>query len=88
MTRENAIEIMELPPVTPQPKMGKWIKKEYWKPLPYDTEPLDYDYYDEKTHSEKIYLYCCSECGKDEGEIKPTYKYCPNCGAKMQVVKK
>ena len=65
-------------------KSGKWIKKEYWKPLPYDTEPLDYDNYDEKTHSEKIYIYCCSECGQAKGEIKPTDKFCPNCGAKME----
>lgn len=65
-------------------KSGKWIKKEYWKPLPYDTEPLDYDNYDEKTHSEKVYHYYCSECDRDEGETKPTDNYCPNCGAKME----
>ena len=76
--------LSNIPSATPQPKYGKWVKKEYWKPLPYDTAPLDYDCYDEKTHSEKIYIYCCSECGEDEGEIKPTDKFCPNCGAKMQ----
>lgn len=79
---ENLYErIKQLPPVTQ--KSGKWIKKEYWKPLPYDTEPLDYDNYDEKTHSEKVYHYYCSECGRDEGETKPTDNYCPNCGARM-----
>lgn len=73
-----------LPPVKQEPKTGHWIEKEYWKPLPYDTEPLDYSNYNEKTHSERVYHYYCSECGRDKGEIKPIDKYCPNCGCRME----
>ena len=25
----------------------------------------------------------CSECGWDSQEVYPSYRYCPNCGAKM-----
>ena len=33
--------------------------------------------------STKILLYCnCSECGR--GNNKPTYSYCPHCGADMR----
>ncbi len=65
-------------------KVGHWIKKDYWKPLPFDTEPLDWDNYDEETHSEKISLWYCSECDAVKGEIQPTARFCENCGTRME----
>ena len=61
--------IHELPSVTPQPKMGKWLIKRVG----------DYD------HA------ICSVCGDDsflspEWDALELYRYCPNCGAKMQEV--
>jgi rubrerythrin len=34
-------------------------------------------------------IWCCSICGFKAGSdmFKPKYKYCPNCGAKMQADK-
>lgn len=59
-----------LPPVTPQPKMGRWI-------------PTGYDGY---ADGNPVYDWWeCSECGwehtGDEDTLTP---YCPNCGAKME----
>ena len=64
-------------------RKGHWIKRDYWKPLPFDTDPLDWDNYDEKTHSEKISLWYCSECDANKGENKPVAKFCEDCGAEM-----
>lgn len=63
-------EILRLPPVTPQLKMGQWLIKRVG----------DYD------HA------ICSVCGDDsflspEWDALELYRYCPNCGAKMQEVK-
>lgn len=60
-----------------------WEIKFKWEPLAWDTGPLDWDRYDEKTHSEEVDYYACSKCGFDGGSWKPSWTYCPNCGAKM-----
>lgn len=53
--------IRELPPVTPQPKMGRWM------------------------HPYKSDIACeCSEC-HIQMPITNYFKYCPNCGARMEV---
>ena len=58
-----------LPSVTPAEKVGRWIEK---------------DGYDGDTY------YDCSECGESWTTIDGTpwnngMKYCPNCGARMEV---
>ena len=66
--------INALPPVTPQPRMGRWE----W--VQYDGNP-------------NIGNWHCSECNRIVcGAITAAnpvyaYKYCPDCGAKMQEVK-
>jgi hypothetical protein len=68
-------KIEKAPSVTPQPKMGHW-------------EWVQYDY------NPKLGNWHCSECrsiavkcvDKNEKGGIPLYKYCPNCGAKMQEV--
>ena len=76
-TLDMAIKALEaLPPVTPQPKMG------HWKWVPYSYRPILGDW-------------VCSECEgvavecvrKDNMGGIPLYKYCPQCGKKMQEVK-
>ena len=62
-------DILHLPSVTPQPKMGKWLIKRVG----------DYD------HA------ICSVCGDDsflspEWDALEFYRYCPNCGCKIQEV--
>lgn len=63
--------IEELPPVTPQPKTGKWVNKS------------------QRSGCGIVFVASeCTCCGKktpfncDEF----IYRYCPNCGAKMQEV--
>ena len=68
----------------PSRRKGKWIKKDYWKPLPLDASPLDFNKYDEKTHSEIESRWFCSECDFQKGKIKPIAKFCENCGAEME----
>ena len=51
-------------------KTGKWC--------------ADYDGY---ADGEPVYdMWWCSACGEyfDEWDDRPTWKYCPNCGAKME----
>ena len=63
--------IGELPPVTPQQKIGRWV----------DTESDEFEHH---------HVYQCSNCKQYELIEYPKYvsrfKYCPNCGAKMQEV--
>lgn len=62
--------IEQLPPVTPQPKIGKWIGIEYDSYA--DGNPV-YDVYE------------CSLCGfEHKGESDTLTDYCPDCGAKME----
>ena len=66
-------KIMELPSVTPQPKTG------HWEWVQYDGNP-------------NIGNWHCSECGsiviecvsKEKKGGIPLYKYCPQCGAKIE----
>lgn len=62
--------IRKLPPVTPQPKTGHWIR---WY------EQIDYDWdVDYIPHCK------CSECGKEYDPHSSQFiKYCNECGAKM-----
>ena len=62
-------KLCNLPSVTPQPKVGKWIKP--------NTEPWI-------KMGDGFTPYECSEC--EAVEFKKS-KYCPNCGAKMEVEK-
>ena len=56
--------IEDIPPVTPQPKIGRW----------------------EVTYNNgDIYHLRCSACKEEDCRMYPTDKYCPNCGAKMEV---
>lgn len=60
-------EIKELPSVTPQPKVGRWINHS------------DDLFPEESTRK-------CSECGHEQFTVwLIDDKYCPNCGAKMEV---
>lgn len=64
--------IKSLPSVTPQPKIGRWIRRDQWSEGVGMGE--NYGYY-----------YQCSECEEiiQGGYTKCDSKYCPNCGAKM-----
>ena len=67
---------------------AKWIEKDVWEPLPWDSSPLSYDTedYDETTHSERRQHWVCGHCNYDaRRSSKPGIKYCPNCGAKMEI---
>ena len=65
------------------------VRRAYWEkfekliPLPIDVGPLDWNKYDEQSHSEWEEFYRCSQCKKEEYSLKPSWDYCPDCGAKM-----
>lgn len=65
------VRLKNLPSVSPQPKIGRWI-------------PLEYDgYADGNPVWDK---WECSECGwEHEGDEDTLTAYCPNCGAEMEV---
>ena len=66
-------ELMSLPPVTPQPKMGRWVK------TPKAIMGEGYMWYCDK---------CEHEVYQDSSRPYPSEKFCPNCGQpKMQEVK-
>lgn len=77
--RKEAVEIIEdlciksLPSVTPQPKVGKWLEKEVIS-----------DKVIEEWQSAK-----CSKCNLYHTTpymyYFSNYKFCPNCGARMEV---
>jgi hypothetical protein len=63
-----------LPPVTPQPKTGRWI---CWYEV---IESADGKSTDHIPHCK------CSECGFEYDTYSSRFiKYCPNCGARMVV---
>lgn len=67
--------IEHAPTIDPQRKTGKWIHgREIAREMIGDcTTAIFYD------------GWTCSECGcLVEKEREPWYKYCPNCGAKME----
>ena len=75
----NVDDIEDLPSVTPQPKMGRWITK--------DGKEQGYDIGGIKTWYIQI---MCDKCGFIKTAIEGhtgQYKFCPNCGAKMLEVK-
>ena len=66
-------DIRALPPVTPQPKVGRWIR---W------CEQREYD-----CGTQYIPHCKCSECGREyDSHLSQFIKYCNECGAKMQEV--
>lgn len=72
-------DILNAPPITPQPKIGHWIIK--------DSKEQGYDIAGIKTWYIQI---MCDNCGFIKTAIEGhtgQYKFCPNCGAKMEVVK-
>ena len=75
--------INHLPSAQPERKNGEWILKKELVPLAYDTDPLNWDNYDEDTHSEWKEFYHCSECDWKSGWFKDG-NYCKNCGADMR----
>lgn len=66
---------------------AKWILRPVLEPLPRDCGPLcgyHSDDYDEKTHSERNYYWFCGHCGYEYPYTsQPSFKYCPECGAKF-----
>lgn len=71
--RGKAETIKALAPITPQPKMGRWIR---W-----------YEQREHDCGIEYIPHCKCSECGKEyDSHLSQFIKYCNECGAKMQEV--
>lgn len=67
---------------------ARWEQKEHWVPLAWDASPWSYDEeeYDETTHSQKELYWNCSNCGyKGSRDNKPSFNFCPNCGAEMDL---
>lgn len=61
---------------------GEWVRKEYRRFLPRDSEPYyNDDTYDEKTHSVIDTDIVCSECGAPKHFY---HNFCGNCGAIMK----
>jgi rubrerythrin len=70
-----ANEVNKLPPVKPQPKIGRWLHQEIM------------DYLDKNKVRHNHFM--CQDCGFIHDFIDghtAQYKYCPSCGAKMQEV--
>lgn len=63
-------KVCDAPTIKPEPKTGEWIGTEYNGYA--DGNPIYYEWE-------------CSECGcVIEEEGRPTYNYCPQCGADMR----
>ena len=62
--------IKNLPPVTPEPRTGKWIKTREWVT---PTNNVNDDY--------QVDVYTCSHC---KSEFGLTFRFCPNCGEKKE----
>ena len=67
----------------PEREKGEWILKKELVPLPWDSVPLDWDNYDENTHSVWKEYYHCSNCDWKSGEFKGG-NFCRNCVADMR----
>ena len=68
---------------------GEWIKKPHKVYLPRDYEPDIIDYrdrqYNEEDHSIIQYWWHCNQCNYEADRwMKPTFNFCPNCGADMR----
>lgn len=66
-----------------KPRVGRWVLKKELVPLPWDSDPLNWDNYDKDTHSEWKEFYHCSNCDWKSGDFKGG-NYCRNCGVKME----
>ena len=66
----NVDDIEDLPPVTPQPKMGHWINQH----VIYTNATIDF----------KVCSECRYEFSYDAETGVSDANYCPNCGAKME----
>lgn len=76
-------KILALPYAEPERKKGRWILKKKLVPLARDASPLNWDEYDETTHSEWKELYYCSSCDYEAGDFEGG-DFCSNCGASMR----
>jgi hypothetical protein len=63
------LALQQLPPITPQPKMGRW------KYVQYDNNPNIGNWHCSECRG------ICTEMHS----IEDAYNYCPDCGAKMEV---
>ena len=77
---EEALDLAIKALEQPERKNGKWILKKELVPLPWDSGPLNWDNYDEDTHSEWKEYYHCSNCDWKSGEFKGG-NFCSNCGS-------
>lgn len=78
----TAVEVADRP-------QGKWIEKPHKVYLPRDCEPDINDYrdhqYNEEDHSIIQYWWHCNQCNYEADRwLKPTFNFCPNCGAQMR----
>lgn len=81
---EYAVKAQPTVDVTPVVH-AKWVKKKHLIPLAWDSDPFIWENYDEETHSEWKEYWHCSECDYEaDRSMKPKFKYCPECGAKME----
>ena len=69
--REAQDVIRHIQSAEPERKTGTWIGE--WDAYDLDGEPI-------------VDIWRCSVCDKvfDEWEDKPDWKYCPNCGARLE----
>ena len=87
MIERLQVAIKRIPAEDVQPVVrGEYEKRTVLFPLPWDGGPLDYDNYDEKTHSEREEHWVCPNCGKDFGESRPTDSFCSKCGAALSII--
>lgn len=65
--------------------VGHWEPKEHWLPLPPNTELRYFQNYNPITNSIKTHCWHCSECDYiGSKDTKPTWNFCPHCGADMR----
>lgn len=86
----GAKELLRDLPSADRPQ-GEWIKKPHKVYLPRDYEPDIIDYrdrqYNEEDHSIIEYWWHCNQCDYEADRwFKPTFNFCPNCGARMKGV--
>lgn len=73
-------------------KGANYVLSKVYKAKRVEAEPIRHGHWDADADGyadgELVYdHWYCSECGWDDNgflEEKPNYKYCPNCGAKME----
>lgn len=72
-------------PLADRPQ-GEWIKMPHKEYLPWDCSgEYENPTYDEKDHSVVEWRWHCSKCFYEMSrDGKPSYNFCPNCGANMR----